>query len=185
MILRLIASTLFALLAVAPAHAADYLMRTGTITFKGTQQGEVFAGQFKLFTGTYSFDTKQFATGKFDVSIDLASASTENSERDDALRGPDFFAVERFPKAHFVTGTITQVDPTHFQAESTLTIRDKTVPVKFEFSFEARNDGSARLIGHATLNRIAFDLGVGDWADATMIAHEVRVDVDVDLAPKP
>ena len=133
MILRLIATALLALLAIAPAHAADYLMRTGTITFKGTQQGEVFAGQFKLFTGTFSFDAKQFAAGKFDVSIDLASASTENSERDEALRGPDFFAVERFPKAHFVTGTITQVDPTHFRAESTLTIRDSAGAVRVLF----------------------------------------------------
>ncbi len=185
MILRLLALPMLALLTIAPAHAIDYNLRSGKIAFAGTQQGEAFNGEFKRFTSAIQFDTKQFATGKFDVSIDLASATTQNTERDDALRSADFFAVERFPKARFVTSTMTQTDPTHFVAEATLTIRDKTVAVKFPFSFEAMADGSAKLKGHATLDRLAFDLGAGEWADATMIGHEVKVDVELELTPKP
>ena len=178
MILRTLA--LFALLASTSAHAAEYTMRAGTLTFSGQQQGEAFEGRFDRFAPAIQFDAAQLATSKLDVSIDLASADTQNSERDDTLKGSDFFAIADFPKARFVTTAMRAIDATHFEADATLTIRDKSVALKFPFTFEANADG-ARLKATVTLDRLAFDLGTGDWADESMIGRQVEVNVDLSL----
>lgn len=175
---------LAAMFASSPAFAADYAMRSGTLKFTGQQQGEAFEGRFETFSPNIQFDAAALATSKLDVSIDLASADTRNSERDDALKGSDFFAIADFPKARFVTATIRAVDATHFEADATLTIRDKTVALRFLFQFEANAEG-ARLSARVTLDRLAFDIGTGDWADERMIGHKVEVDVDLHLIKKP
>lgn len=169
-----------ALLASSSAFAADYTMRAGTLKFSGQQQGEVFEGRFDTFVPNIRFDAADLANSKLDVGIDLASADTENSERDEALKGADFFAIADFPKARFVTTAMRAIDASRFEADATLTIRDQTVALKFPFTFEAGADG-ARLQARVTLDRLAFGLGTGDWADAGMIAHEVEVTVDLSL----
>lgn len=174
---------LAALLASFAAHSADYTMRAGTLKFSGQQQGEAFEGRFDTFTPVIQFDAAALAASKLDVSIDLASADTRNSERDDTLKGSDFFAIADFPKARFVTQAIRAVDATHFEADATLTIRDKTVALKFPFAFEPNADG-ARLKARVTLDRLAFGIGSGDWADASMIGHQVEVNVDLSLVRK-
>jgi polyisoprenoid-binding protein YceI len=182
MMLRLL--SLLLILAAAPTFAADYALRAGVLGFSGQQQGERFEGRFQRFTPQIRFDAAALAASKFDVSIDLASADTANSERDDALKGADFFAIESFPKARFVTSTMRQIDATHFEADAELTLRDKTVALKFPFTFEALPDGGARLKAKVTLNRLAFDVGAGDWADESMIGHQVEVSVDLSLTPR-
>lgn len=174
---------LAALLVSPSAFAADYAMRAGTLKFSGQQQGEAFEGRFDAFTPTIRFDADQLATSTLDVSIDLASADTQNSERDDALKGSDFFAIADFPKARFVTKSIRAVDATHFEADAALTIRDQTVTLKFPFTFEPNADG-ARLKAKVTLDRLAFGIGTGDWADEGMIGHKVDVNVDLSLVKK-
>lgn len=181
MILRTLAFA--ALLASSSAFSADYTMRAGTLKFAGQQQGEAFEGRFDAFTPTIRFDAADLATSTIDVSIDLASADTQNSERDDALKGSDFFAVADFPKARFTTSAMRAVDATHFEADATLTIRGQTVALKFPFSFEPNADG-ARLKARVTLDRLAFGIGTGDWADASMIGHQVEVNVDLSLVKK-
>lgn len=178
MILRTLAFAV--LLASSSAFAGDYTLRSGTLKFSGEQQGEVFEGRFDTFAPNIRFDANDLASSRLDVGIDLASANTENSERDDALKGADFFAVADFPKARFVTTTMRAIDATHFEADATLTIRDQTVALKFPFTFEAGADG-ARLKARVTLDRLAFGLGTGDWADASVIAHAVEVNVDLSL----
>ena len=181
MILRTLA--LVALLASTSVFATDYTMRAGTLKFSGQQQGEAFEGRFDTFTPTIRLDTTALASSTLDVSIDLTSAGTDNSERDDALQGSDFFAVADFPKARFVTQAMRAVDATHFEADATLTIRDKTVALTFPFTFEPNADG-ARLKATVTLDRIAFGIGTGDWADESMIGHKVEVNVDLSLVKK-
>ncbi len=87
--------------------------------------------------------------------------------------------------AHYQTQeqAIRAVDATHFEADATLTLRDKTVALKFPFNFEPNADG-ARLKAKVTLDRLAFGIGTGDWADESMIGHQVEVNVDLSLVKK-
>ncbi len=163
--------------------AADWKQQAdSTLKFSGIQQGEAFEGKFGRFASTIHFDPAALADAKFDVAIDIASADSANSERDETLLGAEFFDNARFPKARFVTGTFRQVGPGKFEADATLTIRDKSVPVKFPFTWtgDAR---TAELKAKVTLDRLAFDVGTGEWEDEETVGRKVDVNVHLKLAP--
>jgi polyisoprenoid-binding protein YceI len=172
-----------ALLVGFSVEAADWTQQTGsTLKFRGEQQGEAFEGGFGRFESKISFDPAALETAKFDVSIDITSADTANSERDETMLGADFFDSARFPKAQFSTGTFREIAPGRYEAEATLRIRDKSVALKFPFSWTAAADG-AELRAEVELNRLDFDIGTGDWEDADSVGHKVVVMVRLLLKP--
>lgn len=150
-----------------PAAARDWQVDAAksSLTFKGTYQNGPFAGRFARFDAAIAFDENDLAQDKFDVRVQIASVSTESSERDDTLKTEDFFDVARFPQAHFVTQSFGKGADGGLEAKGTLTIRDQTKPVALKVKFVANGDG-ATLDVDTVLNRLDFALGVGnDWAD--------------------
>jgi len=136
-----------------------------TLSFKGTYQGGPFEGKFGKFDATIAYDDTDLAKDKFDVHVQVASADTQSSERDDTLRTEDFFNAAKFPQAHFVTTSFGKGSDGGLEAKGTLTIRDQTKPVTLKVKFVG-NGNAATLDVDTTLNRLDFGLGVGaDWAD--------------------
>lgn len=167
------------------AQASDWTQQVGsTLGFSGSQQGEAFNGAFKSFQSQIRFDPKSLAGAKFDVTIDIKSADSANSERDETMLGDDFFASARFPNAHFVTGAFREIAPGKFEADATLTIRDKSVALKFPFTWTG-DAGNAELRSKVTLDRLAFGVGSGDWEDESSVGHKVDVDVMLKLKSAP
>jgi polyisoprenoid-binding protein YceI len=162
--------------------AADWKQQAGsTLKFSGIQQGEAFEGGFGRFTSSIRFDPTALAEAKFDVSIDIASADSANSERDETLLGAEFFDSTRFPKARFVTSAFRQIAPGKFEADATLTIRDKSVALKFPFTWTG-DAKAAELKAKVTLDRLAFDVGTGEWEDEETVGRKVDVNVYLKLA---
>lgn len=161
-------SALFlALLLPLAASARDWQAdaATSTLTFKGTYQNEAFAGRFKKFDAAISYDEADLAKAKFDVKIDVASVDTASAERDDSLKGEDFFDRKKFPQAHFVTSSFAKSADGSVTAQGTLTIRDQSKPVTLKVKFAANGD-KATLDVDTTLKRLDFDLGTSkDWAE--------------------
>jgi polyisoprenoid-binding protein YceI len=152
-----------------------------SLTFKETYQGEAFDGKFKKFAATIAYDDADPASAKFDVSVDLASVDTQNSDRDDALAGADFFDYKKTPQAHFVTQSFAKTADGSVEAKGTLTIRNQTKPVTLKVHFVASGNG-ATLDVDATLKRLDFGLGVSsDWND---IGEDVPVHGHLVLNPK-
>jgi polyisoprenoid-binding protein YceI len=156
------------------ANARDWQVDAGksTLTFRGTYQNAPFAGRFAKFDAQIAFDASDPAKDRFDVRVQLASVATESEERDDALKGDDFFDAVKFPQAHFVTQSFAKGTDGALEAKGTLTIRDQSRPVVLKVKFAANGD-SATLDVDTTLNRLDFNLGAGsDWAD---VGKEVPV----------
>ncbi|MFI4968993.1 MAG: YceI family protein [Lysobacterales bacterium] len=159
--------TLAFLLLPAAAFARDWQvdMAKSSLGFKGSYQSESFDGTFKKFDSTIAYDATDPAQSKFDVSVDLASADTGSSERDDTLKGNDFFATGKFPKAHFVTTSFAKAADGSVEAKGTLTIRDRSKPVILKLKF-AESGNAATLDVDTVLKRADFGLGAGsDWSD--------------------
>ena len=53
-------------------------------------------GVFKIFDGTISITNENITTTSIDMWIDIASIDTGNKERDEQLRGPEFFNTASF-----------------------------------------------------------------------------------------
>lgn len=164
---------LFAGLALAATH---WVMqpKQSTLTFTARQAGAPFQGEFKQFSVDIRFDPSDIANSRFEVTVDLASVDTKDRERDGILRGPDLFAVDKWPTATYVTERFEHRGGNRFAAVGKLTLRGVTREVPLDFTFETDSAG-AWLKGTAKLNRLDFGVGQGEWRDTASIANEVEV----------
>lgn len=172
-----------ALLATASStQATDWSAdpATSLLSFSGSAEGMAFTGQFKQFHPEINFDPTELSTARFNVEITLASADTDNSDRDETLMDKDFFFVKQFPTAHYSASEFRTLSNGHFAADGTLSLRGVEKPVTLEFTWVAEGQ-SATLDGTATINRLHFDVGAGDWADASTISHEITVHTTLKL----
>ncbi len=180
--IRLLALVLGAGLAV-PAFATEYRVAAGsTLGFLADFQGEKFSGQFKAFEATIRYDPADLAGSAFDVSVDLASVSTGDSDRDDALPGADFFDVAKAPKARYVT-TGFRKDGDRVIADGTLTLKGTSKPVSLVVRFHSGSDATF-LDVTTTLKRLDFNVGSGEYADTSTIGNDVAVNGHLVLVAK-
>lgn len=185
--MRTLFATALAALLLAPLHAQGTEWRTeaasSRIEFSGTSQGSKFAGRFKQFTPRIRFDPRQPNAASFDVAIELASADTDNAERDDALPTQDFFWTKKFPRARFTASACRPGSSSgRFVCEGMLNLRGKSRKLAFPFTWSG-DAARARLVSSVVLNRLDFDVGTGDWRDPATIGHLVTVTVALDLRP--
>jgi|SRR5579862_149421 len=83
-------------------------------------------GHFGSVTGVIKLDEQNRANSKVEASIDVASISTRDDQRDAHLKSPDFFHVENFPAITFVSTDITDKGDGEPTVEGDLTIRGVT-----------------------------------------------------------
>lgn len=156
-------------------YAADWRVQPGsTLGFSTTFEGVAFQGQFKQFSATISFDPAHPASCKLDASITLTSAETGNPDRDKMLPTADFFDAARFPMAHYSGGQCVAAPDGAYRAQGTLTLRGISKPVPLMLRFQ-RQGSQALLTLEATVPRLAFDVGGGQWASPSAIGTEVAV----------
>ena len=148
-------------------------------------------GQFDKFEGTIELDDKNLTKSKVSVSIDAASVNTDNQKRDDHLRGPDFFDVEKFPKLTFestkikkagsgykVTGKLTIHGVTK---TVTLNVDELTKPIKDPWGGTRRG-----LTASTKINRKDFGLTWNNVLEAGGVAvgDTVTISLEVELVKK-
>ncbi|MEN3167916.1 YceI family protein [Gluconobacter sp. OJB] len=167
-------------LGATPVFAADWTIDPAhsTIDFSGTQTGHAFTGHFGKFDGTISFDPAHPEEGHAKITIDIASATTTDKQRDGAMPGSDWFNVARFPTATFEARSFRAKGGNAYEAVGTLTIRGVSRPETLPFTLDI-NGQTAHAKGHLDLIRSAFGIGQGPWATGQWVALQVGVTIDV------
>lgn len=131
----------FGLLAVAmlatPVAAADYDVDIkgahASINFRIPHLGfSWLVGRFDTFSGTFSYDEKNPAAAKIAVEIDTASINSNHAERDKHLRGVDFLDVGQFPKAAFVSTSVTPDGAGKAKIAGNFTLKGVTKPITID-----------------------------------------------------
>jgi polyisoprenoid-binding protein YceI len=186
----IIAAALLTMLALAsPANAARTWVtdRSGSrLAFVATQAGGEFDGQFRRFSADIAFDPGDLAGSRFHVTVDTASADTQDETRDKALTGDDFFASGRWPTATFDASRFTARPDGRFEARGRLTIRGIGRDVNLLFTFKPAADGrGAVLAGGTTIRRLDFGVGQGEWQDTKWVGNDVRIEFELVLEPGP
>jgi polyisoprenoid-binding protein YceI len=182
--MRLI-STLATLLVAAPlaSQAATLVPAGSEVTFVARQIGVPLDGRFRKFDAQIALDPKQPQAGKVSFGIDLGSV-TINPETDAELLKPEWFGTGKFPRATFVSSAIKPAGAGKYEVTGKLTIkgisRDLTVPVQL-----AAAGGTTVATGGFTLQRLAFKVGEGDWADTSVVANDVQVKFKLNLKDQP
>ncbi|MCB1553395.1 MAG: YceI family protein [Xanthomonadales bacterium] len=170
----LLALSLLAASWVASASNWQTVPGESTLRFVGEAQGESFDGGFKDFSAHIAFDADNLESASFDVTIVLASADSQNEERDELMQGADFFDSAAQSKARYRATRFERLADGKFRALGELTLKGKTRPVALDFTWQV-NGADATLDGSAALSRLAFDVGIGDWTDTELIGDTVRV----------
>src|SRR5262249_60951539 len=67
-------------------------------------------GRFNEFSGSFTIDKEKPGNSSFAMTIKAASIDTANKKRDDRLRGPDFFDVQKFPDMTFKSTNVETTD---------------------------------------------------------------------------
>lgn len=172
----------FLLLASNATIAADWTALPGsTLGFIGSFQGEAFEGRFGKFSPRISFDPAHLDKSRFDVRIEVGTANTSNEERDDMLRSADFFDARKQPEARYVATRFRALGGNRFVADGVLTLHGVSKPVPLSFTWTA--GAKPVLDGQASLKRLDFAVGTGDWADTDLLPNEVKVKTRLLLAP--
>lgn len=151
-------------------------------------------GRFDKTNGTITVSQDPAACG-VEISIDTATINTQNSERDEDLRGPDFFDVKKFPTMTYQGRGIRRVGDL-WATDGALTIRGttKVVPVTFTFKgvFPDTKPGRpARVSFHGTAATKRGDFGMTrdnlmELGVPPAPGNDVEIEIDVEAdASKP
>ncbi len=177
-------STACCLLSAVLCTAADWtpVADASSLGFKSSYEGEAFEGRFQKFDAVIAFDPAKLDGSRFEVTIPLSGADTQNPERDETLKGSEFFdAAGKQPQAKYSASKFRALGGDRYVAEGTLSLRGVSKPVPLEFTWTA--GAQPVLEGKATVNRLDFGVGGGDWADTELIPNAVQVTTKLTLKP--
>lgn len=82
-----------------------------TIGFSVHQLLGTTRGKFTSFTGRIEVDREQSENSSVTAQIDVRSIDTHIKKRDDHLRSPEFFNVEKFPNMMFKSRSVKRTGP--------------------------------------------------------------------------
>jgi len=120
-----------------------------------------------------------------DITIDLASVSTNNKHRDDHLRSPDFFEVETHPEMTYRARGARQ-DGNGFVLDGELTLKGvtKVVPLAFElngFMNDPYGGTRAGFSATAQINRKDFNVNFeGVQNGVAVVADKIDIHIEVE-----
>ena len=171
--------------ATAQAHAATWSVdpARSELGFEATQSGAPFTGKFKTYTALIDFDPAKPEAAHVVVDVDLASATTGDTQKDEAMPGADWFDTSTFAKARFEATGFEPKGGDNFEAHGKLTMRGVSKDVTLPFTLSLASD-TAHAVGKAKLVRTDFGVGQGAWSTGDMVGLDVTVDVDLVAAKK-
>jgi polyisoprenoid-binding protein YceI len=142
-------------------------------------------GQFDEFEGTAHVDTLTPSSSTVNVTIQAASVTTGNEQRDGHLKTPDFFDVENHPTITF-TSTKVSRDGSEWDVTGDLTINGVTKPVTIEFeeTGSAKDPyGNTRIgfEGGTTIDRSDWNLNFNAALETggVLVSEKVKLEFDI------
>jgi polyisoprenoid-binding protein YceI len=168
---------------IDPAHAQ------AKFTVKHMMVMDV-SGTLGKVSGMVEMDDKDIAKTTAEISIDV-DPQTQEPKRDEHLKSPDFFDVQKFPKATFKTKKVTKAGKDKLKVVGDLTLRDvtKEVPMEVTVSAPVENPFShvqtRAIYATGKIKRSEFGL---KWNmpmanNTVLVGDEVKIDFNAELTP--
>jgi polyisoprenoid-binding protein YceI len=158
-------------------NAGQYVLDPdhATLIWKISHLGfSTFVGRFNDIEASLDFDPENIQESSLEVIINTAGLDVNNLEFEEELRGSNWFDVENFPQATFISTSFLESDGNSFVFEGDLTLLGNTAPIILDINFNGggRNfltrSNTVGFSASATFLRSAYGLdrftsfGVGD-----------------------
>jgi len=146
-------------------------------------------GEFKEFDASIYTSGEDFMTSEIDFWLNPASVNTGDAKRDEHLKSPDFFDVEKFKQISFTGNTYEKVDGDGiYTLYGDLTIRGIKKQIKLDVEFggtmkDPWGNEKAGFTLNGKINRKDWGL---NWnaaleAGGVLVSDEVRISCEVQL----
>ncbi len=172
--------------APAPAAAGGWAIdkAASSFTYEATFSGKPMTGTIGSWNTDIAFDPAHLDQASARIDIDAASITVGDPFVRSSAPGPDGLDVTAHPN---VTVALTRFAKTEtgYVAEGTVTIKGKSAPISVPFTFEPGADGTAHVVGSATIDRLAFDLGAKNDPAAQWLGRDILVRFDLKAARAP
>jgi len=149
-------------------------------------------GEFTNISGSALFDPSDLSKSSVEVTIEAASLSTREPQRDQHLRSGDFFDVEKYPTLTFRSTRVEPRGQEFFKLTGELTIHGVTKEATFDMEGptptvkDPWGNVRAGVTGSTKINRKEFGLV---WNAVTegggiMVGDEVKITIEAELIQK-
>jgi polyisoprenoid-binding protein YceI len=145
-------------------------------------------GEFSNFSGSVNAKSRDFSDANIHFTADINSVTTGNEQRDQHLKGPDFFDAEKFPQLSFDSTSLRHKDEDEYELKGNLTIKNvtKSITLKAHFggiAVDPWGNTKAGFTLEGKLNRKEFGL---EWqviteAGGLLVGEEVKLMIEVQL----
>lgn len=150
------------------------------------------SGRFEKFGGIVEFNEQDPINSSVEVQIEAASINTNEPQRDEHLKSPDFLNVEQYPYLTFKSKRIEKIDESHGRIVGDLTIRDVTneVVLETEYLGQAQSPWGTTNAGfnaHTKINRKDWGLtwNVALETGGVLVGDEVAINIELELIKQP
>lgn len=163
---------------IDPAHSS--------VGFKIGHLVSKVRGEFNRFQGTIEFDPEKVENSSVTAVIDPSSIDTHIEDRDNHLRGADFFDVQKFPEITFVS---KRIEGDKVIGDLTLHSITKEVALTYSFHGVAKDPWGkerAGFSGETVLERKDFGITYNKVLDqgGLLIGNEVKVEIEIEAILK-
>ena len=167
-------------IALAETYTIDTSGAHASINFKTLHLGYSFLrGRFDTFEGEFEFDPANPEAGTVSLTIDTNSLNSNHAERDNHLRGADFFDVGNHPTATFVSTSIAKTGDQTATITGDLTLRGVTKSVDIEATYIGGGDdpwGGYRQGFTGTTSIVPADYGMPHGIGKQTVELELEVE---------
>jgi len=143
-------------------------------------------GKFAKWSGELVFDPGDVAKSKIDVTIDAASIDTNEPQRDEHLRSPDFLDVQKHPHLTFRSRKVQDLGDNRVRVTGDLTIAGATREVVLEVESQGRakdpwGGERAGFSARTHIDRGDFGLTYNKALEAGGFLVGTRVDIEIEI----
>ena len=141
-----------------------------------------FYGRFNGITGEFTIADESIEKSHFEAAIDLETVDTGNGNRDNHLKGPDFFNVRQFPEATFESTNIRRLSGDRYEVTGDFSLHGVTREITGEMEYHGtgrfRNNDIAAFEARLSINRS--DFGITQYLDNGTLGDQVVITVAVE-----
>lgn len=169
---------LFAIIIISTffAHAQNSISRSA-ITFKIKNLGIYTDGTISGLQADIHFNPADLPSSSIKATVDVNTLNTDNSSRDEHVKGADFFDVAHYPTITLKSVSIRHKSGNNYTGQFNLTIKDKNKLVEIPFSCV---DKGNTLVFNGTFKLNRGDYGIG--GSSMILSDEVIIAVDAEVA---
>jgi polyisoprenoid-binding protein YceI len=141
-------------------------------------------GKFSDFTVTIVYDDKDVTKSSVEAVIKAASVDTGIERRDNHLRNPDFFEVEKYPEITFKSNRIEKKGK-GFLAHGTFSMHGVTKEIAIPFTINGVNTDAKTgktvlgATGKTTVNRRDYGINFANPANPTFLGDTIEIELNL------